>query len=120
MRRNKPVNQRKLHVRHQRMRSRTEHMRKANRMTLCLLVVALCLILPVTALPQLKLANEQEAEFESHWKDKVALATEALDNEHREKKAIEQDPSFLEYMARERLGWSKKGESIFVFPDTEK
>lgn len=102
------------------MRSRTEHMRTANRMTLCLLVIALCLILPVTALPQLKLANEQEEELNHYWKNEVTKASEAFANEEREKKAIERDPTFLEYMARERLGWSKKGEFIFVFPDSDK
>ena len=107
---------RKLHVRHQRMRSRTEHMRTANRLGVCLLLIAVCIAVPVSALPSLNKVKEIEQAYETEWMDKVQVAADAKDFANREHRAIQQDPSYLEIKARERLRWSKPDERILVFP----
>ena len=112
-------NMRKLNVRHRRMRSRTEHMRSANRVCFCLLVIAVCIAVPVSALPLLSQAKQADEHFEQHWQQKIRIAAEGKDQVNREYKAIEQDPHYLEIKARERLRWSKPGERIFVFPATQ-
>jgi hypothetical protein len=88
-----------------------------NRVAFCLLVIALCAILPVTALPSLSESDELEETYQTEWKQKLKLAAEAKDSADREHRAIEQDPRYLEIKARERLKWSKPGERILVFPE---
>lgn len=111
-----PETLRKLNVRHQRMRSRTEHMRTANRLGVCVLVIALSIILPVTAIPRLKNADKKESHLKTFWAGEVQKAIDAKDQAHREYRAVEQDPRYLEIKARERLHYSKPEETIFVFP----
>lgn len=110
---------RKLHVRHQRLRKRNAQMGTVNRLAFCILVIALCAIIPVTALPSLKKSDKLEEEYQTEWKEKLRIAAEAKDSADREHRAIQQDPRYLEIKARERLKWSKPGERILVFPDIE-
>lgn len=108
---------RKLYVRDQRLRSRNAKMSTLNRLGFCLLVIVLCAILPVTALPGLKDADELEETYQTEWQENLNAAAEAKDNAEREYRAIQQDPRYLEIKARERLSWSKPGERILVFPE---
>jgi cell division protein FtsB len=108
---------RKLYVRDQRLRNRNAKLSTLNRLAFCLLIIALCAILPVTALPSLSEADELEETFQTEWQEKLKEATEAKDNAEREYRALQQDPRFLEIKARERLKWSKPGERILVFPE---
>ena len=107
---------RKLYVRHQRLRTRNAQMSMVNRLAVCLLIIVLCAILPVTALPSLSESDKLEEVYETEWKQKLKVAAEAKDNADREYRAIQQDPRYLEIKARERLKWSKPGERILVFP----
>ncbi len=107
---------RKLYVRHQRLRTRNAQMNTVNRVAFCLLIIVLCAILPVTALPSLSASDELEETYQTEWKQKLKVATEAKDSADREHRAIQQDPRYLEIKARERLKWSKPGERILVFP----
>lgn len=107
---------RKLYVRHQRLRTRNAQMSTVNRLAFCLLVIVLCAILPVTALPSLSASDELEETYQTEWKQKLKVAAEANDSADREHRAIQQDPRYLEIKARERLKWSKPGERILVFP----
>ncbi len=106
---------RKLNVRHQRMRLRTEHMRTANRLGICLLFIAVCIAVPVSALPSLNKVKETEHTYQTFWMDKVQVAAAAKDFASRVHRAIQQDPAYLEIKARERLRWSKPGERILIF-----
>ncbi len=108
---------RKLYVRHQRLRNRNAQMNTVNRLAFCLLVIALCAILPVTALPSLSQSDELEESYNTVWQEKLRIAAEAKDSADREHRAIQQDPRYLEIKARERLKWSKPGERILVFPE---
>jgi hypothetical protein len=108
---------RKLYVRHQRLRTRNAQMSTVNRLAVCVLVIALCVILPVTALPSLSKSDELEVTYQTVWQEKLRIAAEAKDSADREHRAIEQDPRYLEIKARERLKWSKPGERILVFPE---
>lgn len=110
---------RKLYVRHQRLRTRNAQMSMVNRLAVCLLIIVLCAILPVTALPSLSESDKLEEVYETEWKQKLKVAAEAKDNADREYRAIQQDPRYLEIKARERLKWSKPGERILVFPEYE-
>ena len=107
---------RKLYVRHQRLRTRNAQMNTVNRLAFCLLVLVLCAILPVTALPSLSESDELEETYHTVWKEKLRVAAEAKDSADREHRAIQQDPRFFEVKARERLKYSKKGERILIFP----
>jgi len=101
-------------------RKNTEEIRKLHvRHAFCILVIALCAIIPVTALPSLKKSDKLEEEYQTEWKEKLRIAAEAKDSADREHRAIQQDPRYLEIKARERLKWSKPGERILVFPDIE-
>ena len=115
-----PETLRKLNVRHQRMRCRTEHMRMANRLGICTLVIVLSVILPITALPRLQNADKKEEHLNTFWAGEIRNAIDAKDQAYREYRAVEQDPRYLEIKARERLHWSKEGETIFVFPAVNK
>ena len=108
---------RKLYVRHQRLRTRNAQMNTVNRLAFCLLIIVLCAILPVTALPSLSDADEMEESYNTEWQEKLRIASEAKDSADREYRAIQQDPRYLEIKARERLKWSKPGERILVFPE---
>lgn len=108
---------RKLYVRHQRLRTRNAQMNTVNRLGFCLLIVVVCAILPVTALPSLSESDELEVTYHTEWQDKLKAAADAKDSADREYRAIQQDPRYLEIKARERLKWSKPGERILVFPE---
>jgi len=111
-----PDQLRKLYVRHTRLRNRNAQMNTVNRLAFCLLVIVLCAILPVTALPSLSKSDELEETYNTVWIEKLRVAAEAKDSVDREHRAIQQDPRYLEIKARERLKWSKPGERILVFP----
>ncbi len=104
------------YVRHQRLRARNAQMAMINRIALCLLIIVVCAILPVTALPSLAESDSLEDTYHGEWMDKLKVATDAKDSADREYRAIQQDPRYLEIKARERLKWSKPGERILVFP----
>jgi len=108
---------RKLNVRHKRLRSRNEQMNTVNRLAFCVLIIALCVILPVTALPSLTKSDALEKTYHTEWKEKLRAATEAKDSADREYRAIQQDPRYLEIKARERIKWSKPKERILIFPE---
>jgi len=108
---------RKLYVRHQRLRTRNAQMSTVNRLAFCFLIIALCVIIPVTALPSLSKSDKLEESYNTEWQEKLRIAAEAKDSADREHRAILQDPRYLEIKARERLKWSKPGERILVFPD---
>jgi len=86
---------RKLHVRHQRLRKRNAQMSTVNRLAFCILVIALCAIIPVTALPSLKKSDQLEEVYQTEWKEKLRIAAEAKDSADREHRAIQQDPRYL-------------------------
>jgi|GEM_PF-2022465 len=108
---------RKLHVRHTRLRKRNAQMSTVNRLAFCILIIALCAIIPVMALPSLSKSDKLEETYHKEWKEKLRIAAEAKDSAEREYRAIQQDPRYLEIKARERLKWSKPGERILVFPE---
>ncbi len=117
MSRKDPDKLRKLHVRHTRLRKRNAQMSTVNRLAFCILVIALCAVIPVTALPALEKSKVLEETYHTEWQDKLRIAAEAKDSSDREHRAIQQDPRYLEIKARERLKWSKRGERILVFPE---
>ena len=84
-----------------------------------MLVIVLSVVLPVTAIPKLNESSKREGHLKTHWSKEVQKATDAKDQAYRKYRAIEQDPRYLEIMARERLHWSKPGERVFVFPEME-
>lgn len=107
---------RKLYVVHQRLRTRNARMNAVNRLAFCLLIIALCVILPVTALPSLADSDKLEETYNTEWQQKLKVAADAKDNADREHRAIQQDPRYLEIKARERLKYSKPNERILIFP----
>ncbi len=107
---------RKLYVRHQRLRTRNAQMNTVNRLAFCLLIIVVCAILPVTALPSLSESDKLEESFNTEWQQKLKVAANAKDSADREYRAIQQDPRYLEIKARDRLKWSKPGERVLVFP----
>lgn len=89
-------------------------MKKLNQFTFCLFIAALCLGVIVSRLPHFKDLEKMEAEL-AEVKQREADALARKDQQEREYRALEQDPNYLEIMARDRLDLYKKGEKIFRF-----
>ncbi|BDS05828.1 hypothetical protein NT6N_08680 [Oceaniferula spumae] len=94
------------------MRARTERMNAGVRLALCGLLLTGCCAFLVAALPhhrKLEKLRQDLAEVQG-----VELSViENKDAKERELRAIEEDPAYLELIARDRLNYYKPGEHIF-------
>lgn len=93
---------------------RTKRMQQLNMVVFYLLVLLVCSITVVTAYPQLKQLARMEDELGDVMKHEQR-AKDRQDQQFREYKALEQDPEFLEIIARDRLDLYRQGETIFRF-----
>lgn len=110
-------NQQELHVKHRRLKYRGRILVFANKCAASILVISLASLVPISAISERKKSAAMEDELNTVWTDALAKSENYLDDNQRQLRAVEQNPLYLEYKARERLGWSKEGERILVFPD---
>jgi cell division protein FtsB len=84
----------------------------ANRLAIYTLVILLCIAAHVFYLPQInKLAEKEKALAEARLVEENSR--QAKDRAMRENRALQEDPAYMELVARDILDYYKPGEIIF-------
>lgn len=96
------------------MCARTEKLRSLNRYAFYLFVLLGCGLVIASSWPQFEHLKEMEVELAETKRMEIA-ALEQKDQKFREYRAVEQDPKYLEIIARDRLDLKKQGERVFRF-----
>ena len=115
MARNQKNNGKKNPSRHggyNKVRARTERMNTSVRLALCALALTACIAFMVAALQPYRQLEKMRGDLAEVQEQEMA-AIERKDAKERELRAIENDPKYLELIARDRLGYYKPGEHIF-------
>lgn len=94
------------------MRARTERMNAGVRLALCGLLLTACCAFLVAALPHHRKLEKLRVDLAEVQTSELS-AIDRKDAKERELRAIEQDPAYLELIARDRLNYYKPGENIF-------
>lgn len=94
------------------MRARTDRINTGVRLALCGLALTACSAFLVAALPHQKELDQLRLDLDEVLANEEAVI-ERKDSKERELRAIEEDPSYLELIARDRLNYSKPGEHVF-------
>lgn len=89
-------------------------MRKLNVVTLYVLIIFACVGVIATGLPEFRKLQASEQELSNVQQREAEMHAQA-DQQLREYRALEQDPTFLEIYGRDRLDLYKEGERIFRF-----
>lgn len=95
-----------------RMRVRTQRMNAGVRLAFCGLVLTACAAFLVSALKPYRELSALRADL-AEVEAQESVVIDRKDAKERELKAIEQDPAYLELIARDRLNYYKPGEHIF-------
>lgn len=94
---------------------------RLNRLVLALVVLAVLFAIGCLFLPLLNVRRDQ-AERVEHLKEQIGKQKLALQRRDREVELLQNDPEYMEVMARDRLDLMKEGETIFRLepppPDT--
>lgn len=100
------------HGGYNKVRARTERMNVGVRFALCCLTLMGCCAFMAAALqPYRKLGAMRLDLAEVHAQEMAVI--ERMDAKERELRAIEDDPKYLELIARDRLNYYKPGEHVF-------
>ncbi len=100
------------HGGYNKVRARTERMNVGVRFALCCLtLMGCCAFMAATLQPYRKLGSMRSDLAEVHAQEMVVI--ERMDAKERELRAIEDDPKYLELIARDRLNYYKPGEHVF-------
>ena len=94
------------------MRARTEKMNTGVRLAFCGLVLTACAAFLASALKPYRDLGVMRADL-ADVIDRETSVIERKDAKQRELHAIENDPAYLEIIARDRLNYYKPGEHIF-------
>lgn len=94
------------------MHARTERINAGVRLALCGLAFTACSAFLVAALPHQKKLTQLRLGLDEVLIDEAA-AIDRKDAKERELRAIQNDPDYLELIARDRLNYYKSGEHIF-------
>lgn len=95
-------------------RRRSEHWHKANRALIALILVCFVLLGAFLFYPQIERRKELARQLEEE--QAVLRDEEAQRTLHRrEVHLLENDPEYVEIIARDRIGVMKEGETIFRF-----
>ena len=95
-----------------RMRARTERMNTGVRLAFCGLVLTASAAFLVSALKPYRELNVLRSNLVEVEVQEAAVI-DRKDAKERELSAIEEDPAYLELIARDRLNYHKPGEHIF-------
>jgi cell division protein FtsB len=100
------------HGGYNKVRARTERMNVGVRFALCsLTLMGCCAFMVATLQPYRKLGVMRSDLAEVNAQEMVVI--ERMDAKERELRAIEDDPKYLELIARDRLNYYKPGEHVF-------
>ena len=94
------------------MRARTDRINSGVRLALCGLALTACCAFLAAALPHYKKLEQLRVGLDEVLTNEQAVI-ERKDAKERELRAIEEDPSYLELIARDRLNYYEPGEHIF-------
>jgi len=114
MARNKKNNSKRpsRHGGYNKVKARTEQMNTGVRLALCALALTATAAFMVAALqPHRKLNRMRSDLAEVHGQEMAVI--ERKDAKERELRAIEENPAYLELIARDRLNYYKPGEHVF-------
>ena len=100
------------HVGYNKVLVRTERMNTSVRLALCILVLMGCMAFMATALKPYRQLNGMKSDLAEVVKQEAGIIGRK-DAKQRELRAIEEDPKYLELIARDRLDYCKPGEYIF-------
>lgn len=94
------------------LRARTDRINTSVRLALCVLALTACCAFLVAALPHQKELDKLHSDL-GEVIEEESVVIERKDAKERELRAIEEDPEYLEMIARDRLDYYKPGEHIF-------
>ncbi|MCP5536078.1 MAG: septum formation initiator family protein [Akkermansiaceae bacterium] len=100
------------HGGYNKVKARTEQMNASVRLAMCALALTACVAFMVAALQPYRKLNRMQVDL-AEVKAQEAAVVERKDAKERELRAIEEDPRYLELIARDRLNYYKPGEHIF-------
>lgn len=100
------------HGGYNKVRARTEKMNASVRLALCALALTAAVAFMVAALQPYRELTRMRGGLSEVQHQEMAVI-ERKDNKERELRAIEEDPKYLELIARDRLDYYKPGEHIF-------
>ena len=84
------------------------------------ITLAVLVVIAVVAMfvPQIRHYNELHRK-EAALQEEIRLEEEIIKHLQHQQKLLASDPRFVEKIAREELGYSKPGETVFRFTDDE-
>jgi len=94
------------------MRARTERINSSVRLAFCGLALTACCAFLAAALPHQKKLEKLNVDLAEVQAAELSVI-DRKDAKERELRAIEDDPNYLELIARDRLNYYKPGEHIF-------
>ena len=95
-----------------RMRVRTQRMNAGVRLAFCGLVLTACCAFLAAALKPYRDLGDMRADLAEVMTQEKSVI-DRKDSKERELRAIEEDPAYLELIARDRLNYYKPGEHVF-------
>jgi cell division protein FtsB len=94
------------------VRARTERMHTGVRLAFCILLLMGCVAFMATALQPYRELKRMKSKL-GEVAGKEVEVVERKDAKQRELRAIEEDPAYLELIARDRLDYYLPGERVF-------
>jgi len=100
------------HAGYNKVRARTDRMNTSVRLAFCILILMGCMAFIATALQPYRKLNGMRADLSEVVLQEVDVIGRK-DAKERELRAIEEDPKYLELIARDRLNFYEPGERVF-------
>lgn len=100
------------HAGYNKVRARTESMNTGVRLAFCILLLMGCLAFVATALQPYRKLKVMKSDLVEVVNQEVKVV-ERKDAKQRELRAIEEEPEYLELIARDRLNYYLPGEHVF-------
>lgn len=97
---------------HRYLQFKTKVINGANRLAFYVLVLMFCAASSVMSLPQYAVLDEKQGVLEAAQEEE-SEAKARKDRAQRENRALQEDPSYMELLARDVLDYYKPGEVVF-------
>jgi cell division protein FtsB len=99
-----------------RKRRETDFWRAVNRFMVLLIGIGAVVVIVLAFVPELRRIQEMRANLDGLQHD-LAGQQLLLRQQQRQEKWLQNDPAYVEILARDRLGVMKEGETIFRFDE---
>lgn len=97
---------------HARLRFASAVIRHSNRFAFYVLIIVICIAAHAISLPEYEILKEKELVYQESLSAE-AVAQRDFDKALREHRAIQEEPDYLELLARDSLNYYRPGEIIF-------